>query len=76
MIGFVQIGAILGKEREIAETLRKIPEVREVYGTFGQFDIIAKVEGESPEEIGNIVIEKIRSIDGVSLTETILTIPL
>jgi DNA-binding Lrp family transcriptional regulator len=47
-----------------------------VYGTFGQYDIMAKVEGDNPEEIGNIVIEKIRSIPGVTITETIITIPL
>jgi len=75
MIGFVQIGTELGREREIAGKLRNIPEVDEVYGTFGAFDIMVKVEGEMPEDIGNIVIEKIRSIPGVNITETILTIP-
>ncbi len=75
MIGFVQIGTELGMEREIAKKLRDIPEVGEVYGTFGQFDIMVMVEGETPEAIGNIVIEKIRGIPGVNLTETILTIP-
>jgi DNA-binding Lrp family transcriptional regulator len=76
MIGFVQICVDFGKEREIAEKLRQMPEVREVYGTFGHFDLIAKVEGNTPEEIGNIVIEKIRKTPGVNLTETIITIPL
>jgi Lrp/AsnC family transcriptional regulator for asnA, asnC and gidA len=76
MIGFVQISTELGKEREIAKKLREVPEVKEVYGTFGHFDIIAKVEGKTPQDIGNIVIEKIRSIPGVNLTETIITIDL
>ncbi len=75
MIGFVQIGTELGMEREIAAKLRDMPEVGEVYGTFGHFDIMVMVEGETPEDIGNIVIEKIRSIQGVNMTETILTIP-
>lgn len=75
MIGFVQIGTELGKEREIAERLRNIPEVDTVYGTFGHFDIMVMVNGNTPEDIGNIVIEKIRSIPGVNMTETILTIP-
>ncbi len=75
MIGFVQIGTELGKEREIAERLRNIPEVDTVYGTFGHFDIMVMVNGNTPEDIGNIVIEKIRGISGVNMTETILTIP-
>ena len=75
MIAFVQIGTELGKEREIAEKLRNIPEVDDVYGTFGHFDIMVTVEGKTPEDVGNIVIEQIRSIPGVNLTETILTIP-
>lgn len=75
MMGFVNIGTELGKERDIAEKLRNIPEVDEVYGTFGQFDIMVKIEGATPEDVGNIVIEKIRSIPGVNITETILTIP-
>jgi|Deesub1362A_J573_1020465.scaffolds.fasta_scaffold00023_220 Lrp/AsnC family transcriptional regulator for asnA, asnC and gidA len=76
MIGFVQIGTELGKEREIANKLRKLPEVKEVYGTFGHFDILVKVEGNTPQDIGEIVIEKIRRISGVNMTETIITVEL
>jgi DNA-binding Lrp family transcriptional regulator len=76
MIGLVQISTELGKEREIAKKLRQVPAVKEVYGTFGHFDMIAIVEGENPQHIGNLVIEKIRSVPGVNITETIITVEL
>ena len=38
---------------------------------FGEFDIIAKIEAESFDKLGELVIEKIRSIKGVIDTKTL-----
>jgi DNA-binding Lrp family transcriptional regulator len=38
---------------------------------FGEFDLITKVEPEDFEKLGELVIEKIRSIKGVIDTKTL-----
>lgn len=43
----------------------------ELYPLFGEYDLIAKVEADSFDMIGNIVVEHIRSVDGVKATKTL-----
>ncbi|MFQ6052476.1 MAG: Lrp/AsnC family transcriptional regulator [Candidatus Hydrothermarchaeota archaeon] len=76
MIAFVEICTELGKEKDVAEELKKVEEVKELFGAFGDLDIIAKVEADDIDAIAKVVLEKIRTIDGVNETKTIITIPL
>jgi len=43
-ISYVLINCDLGKEEEVIQNLKHIESVKEVHGTFGAYDIIAKVE--------------------------------
>ena len=43
----------------------------ELYPLFGENDLIAKVEADSFDTIGNIVVENIRTVDGVKSTKTL-----
>ncbi len=49
----------------------KLEQIVELYPLFGEYDLIAKVEAESLDTIGEIVVSKIRSIDGVKATKTL-----
>ncbi len=66
---FIMIN-IDGNNRKVLEEIMAIEETREAYMVFGPFDIIAKAEFKSHEELGRYVVEKIRSIEGVSDTQT------
>jgi DNA-binding Lrp family transcriptional regulator len=70
-IGFVLIHVSTKRESEVFNKLSKIPEVIEVYPLFGDYDIIAKIEAEDYDSIGEIVIHKIRTIDGITFTSTL-----
>ena len=70
-IGFVLINAAPAYEHEVYNKLSRVPEIVEVHPLFGEFDIIAKIEAENFEKLGTLVIEKIRSIDGVIDTKTL-----
>jgi len=70
-IGFVLINAAPAHEHEVYNKLSKVPEIVEVHPLFGEFDIIAKIEAENFEKLGTLVVEKIRSIDGVIDTKTL-----
>ena len=64
-IGFVLINTAPAHEHEVYTKLSKIPEIVELHPLFGEFDLIAKVEPEDFEKLGELVVKKIRSIKGV-----------
>ncbi|MBU3905141.1 MAG: Lrp/AsnC ligand binding domain-containing protein [Nanoarchaeota archaeon] len=71
-IGFVTINTLPSKEQEIYDELIKKDFIIELYGCFGQYDLIAKVKAENFDNLGKIVVEKIRTIKGVNETETLI----
>ena len=71
-IGFVLISISPLHEKEVYEYLTNIPEVVEVHPLFGEYDILLKVESTDIDSIGNIVIKKIRSSQGVVDTKTLI----
>ncbi|WP_455364879.1 Lrp/AsnC ligand binding domain-containing protein [[Eubacterium] cellulosolvens] len=56
------------------EKLLKLKGIMEVYGVFGRWDIVARVEVEDMDELTNVVTDKIRSIPGIQTSETLLVI--
>ena len=70
-IGFVLITAAPAHEHEVYNKLSKVPEVVEIHSLFGEFDIIAKIEADDFESLGNIVVNKIRTIEGIIDTKTL-----
>lgn len=72
MFAYVQIALENADETEIKDNLKGFPEVKEVHILFGEWDLMAKLEVESPEELATFVMEKIRSIEGVKLTSTLI----
>jgi Lrp/AsnC family leucine-responsive transcriptional regulator len=57
-------------EIEIGKKLSYRPHVQEVHYVAGEDAFLVKVRGSDTEEIGRLVRETIRSIDGVQLTKT------
>lgn len=70
-IGFVLIDIEPAREKEVYSKLMKIAQIVELYPLFGEYDLIAKVEADSYDAIGAVVVSKIRSIDGVKATKTL-----
>jgi len=71
---YVLIGGKLGLEKEIISKLKTIENVKEVHGTLGTFDFIAKVESDSEEQVNHTILEKIRRMGNVSSTVTLMTV--
>ena len=70
-IGFVLISAAPAREHEVYDKLTKVQEIIELHPLFGEYDFIAKIDAEDFEKLGSIVVNKIRSIDGVINTKTL-----
>lgn len=57
-------------QRELANRIAKIPGVYEVHIISGEYDLLLKVRGASLEDIGKLVIDKLRQMNGVGRTLT------
>lgn len=53
------------------QRLLTIEEIVELYPLFGEYDLIAKVEADTFESIGDVVLSQIRAIEGVKATKTL-----
>ncbi|MCK4332354.1 MAG: Lrp/AsnC ligand binding domain-containing protein, partial [Thermoplasmatales archaeon] len=59
------------REHDVYNKLSKVPEIIELHPLFGEYDLIAKIEADDFENLGVVVVNKIRSIDGVIDTKTL-----
>jgi DNA-binding Lrp family transcriptional regulator len=73
-IAYVLIITAPQKDHQIYSELKRMNEVVEVYPLFGDYDLIAKIEGESVEALGRVVLYKIGALPGVVHTETLTVI--
>ena len=73
-LAYILINSELGKEEELIEKLRAFYEVREAHVTYGVYDIIAKVEAENQQVLKDAVFTRIRKMDEVRTTLTMIVI--
>ena len=73
-LAFLLINADLSSEDEVVGELRKIPNVKESYVVYGVFDIVARVEAESMDKLKEIVTWKIRRLEKVRSTLTMIVV--
>ena len=71
---FVLIETVVGKTKEVVDKLRQLDGVKSVDPVTGPYDIIAIIESESMNDIGDLVTEKIPPIGGISRTVTCLAL--
>ncbi len=74
-IAYVLINCDLGSEDTVIEDLKHIDSVKDGHGTFGAYDIIAKVENQKRDKIGEIIIWNIRKLEHVRSTLSLMGIP-
>lgn len=57
-------------QRDTAEEIADLPGIFEVHMISGEYDMLLKVRGSSMEDIGKLVIDRLRDVKGVSRTLT------
>jgi DNA-binding Lrp family transcriptional regulator len=70
-VGFVLINTSPQKEHEVYNNLIRIEEISEVHPLFGSYDLIVKIEVKDYDDLGSILMDKIRSLDGIIDTKTL-----
>jgi len=73
VVAYSLIKAESGKDYRIFAEVKRKKEVKEVALTYGAFDLIAKIEVESPEELDTFIFNVLRKIPEVKETMTLIT---
>ncbi|ASA78404.1 MULTISPECIES: Lrp/AsnC family transcriptional regulator [Thermococcus] len=60
-------------QREVAERIAALEGVYEVHIIAGEWDLLIKVRAPSSEEVGKIVVDRLREIKGVGQTVTMVS---
>lgn len=71
---FVLINAEISSESEVLKDLTAIPEVQEAHMVYGVYDIIARVETETMQDLKDTISWKIRRLDKVRSTLTMIVV--
>ncbi|MFA5216897.1 Lrp/AsnC ligand binding domain-containing protein [Sulfuricurvum sp.] len=74
VIGFVLIKVKTEKEYFVFNALKSENKIDECYPIFSEFDFLAKITAKDMQELQQIVIDNIRTIDGIVDTKTLMGI--
>ncbi|MFH1560734.1 MAG: Lrp/AsnC ligand binding domain-containing protein [Chloroflexota bacterium] len=71
---YVLIETAVGKTKDVLRTLRQVKGVREADAVTGEYDIVAVVEADNLNSIGELVTGNIHTIGGIQRTATYLAV--
>lgn len=63
-----------GRDKEVLEKVRAVEGVKEALGVTGRFDIVARTSAPDANTLGKLTLEKIRILEGVLYTETLIAV--
>jgi len=67
---FVLIQTELGRASDVAVACREIEGVSEAHDVTGPYDVIAKCEADSVDDLGRLIVSAIQEIPGIARTLT------
>jgi DNA-binding Lrp family transcriptional regulator len=76
----VLMGVVAGEEigaKELAENMKKFPQIEDVYIVSGQYDLILKLRLKDTTELASLIFhidQGIRSIHGITKTESMIVL--
>ena len=73
-IAFVLINTEIGFMEDVLKELMNVGNVEEAYSVYGVYDIIAKIQAETMNELKDVVTWKIRRLENVRTTLTMIVI--
>ncbi len=71
---FILMETAVGKNKEVVASLKQLKGIQSVDSVTGPYDVIAIVEAESLNDIGDLVTKKIHPVAGISRTVTCLAL--
>ena len=59
-------------DRKVSEEVVKLDSVKEVILTYGEYDLIIKIDVNTLDALDTFVFNKLRSIEGIAATTTLI----
>ncbi|HHI00967.1 MAG: Lrp/AsnC ligand binding domain-containing protein [Thermococcus sp.] len=72
MEAFILIIVKPGNEDTVYEKLKDVPQIKEIYKVYGEYDIIIRIEVENIKELDSLHDEILRKIREIEMTETLI----
>jgi len=69
MQAYILLNCNTGSEMDLISELKKLPEITEINGIWGKYDIFLKICSEDPDGIDKIV-SKLRNLQGITKSYT------
>lgn len=74
VLAIVLISAEPGKDRQVANELKRLKGVEKAFLVSGLYDVVARVQGTSLEEVLTLVYDHVRPIPGVKNSHTMFAL--
>ena len=71
-MSYVLIVSEMGSEQHVIKKLLMIDEIKDVNRVWGAYDVVIKVVGSTSDAVREIIQEKIRMIDGIRTTVSLM----
>lgn len=69
MIAYILLTCMPGNEKEVISNIKNIPNVVEVNGIMGKYDVFVKIRSNDPSKVDS-TISKVRNVANVTSTIT------
>jgi DNA-binding Lrp family transcriptional regulator len=67
---YILIQTEVGKAAQVARDIVGIPGVQQAEDVTGPYDVIARAEARSIDELGRLVVARVQAVDGITRTLT------
>ena len=71
---YILINCDLGSEDDMIRDIKKLEYVKDVTGTFGAYDIVARIEADTQEQLREAITWKIRKKKKIRSTLTLMEV--
>jgi DNA-binding Lrp family transcriptional regulator len=71
---YILIKAQVGQEDSVLREVLELSVTEEAHKVFGPYDIVAEVRGRDMETLVEVITQKVRKINGIEDTQSILVI--
>jgi DNA-binding Lrp family transcriptional regulator len=72
IISYTLARVLPAKDKDAYRKVKTFEEVKDVILTYGEYDLILKVESNSLEDLDHFIFNKLRTTDGITATTTLL----
>lgn len=69
---FALITTVPKEEKNVLKGLSAYPEIKKIWEVYGEYDIVAKIEIDTIDQLNLLVINKLRQVQGINKTITLL----